>query len=46
MHLQFRHIEPHFLLKKYIDKMWLFESSGKMPEKKLLHQKEKYPSKS
>ncbi|RNI34924.1 AraC family transcriptional regulator [Hanamia caeni] len=32
MHLQFTHIEPHFLLKKYIDKMWIFESSGKMPE--------------
>ena len=32
MQLQFRHIEPHFLLKNYIEKMWLFESSGKMPE--------------
>ena len=31
MHLQFHHIEPHFLLKKYIEKMWFFESSGKMP---------------
>ncbi len=31
MQLQFRHIEPHFLLKNYIEKMWLFESSGKIP---------------
>jgi len=31
MSLLFRHIEPHFLLKNYIEKMWLFESSGKMP---------------
>ena len=31
MQLQFRHIEPHFLLKPYIEKMWIFESSGKMP---------------
>ena len=31
MPTQFRHIEPHFLLKHYIDKMWIFESSGKMP---------------
>ncbi len=31
MQLQFHHIEPHFLLKNYIEKMWFFESSGKMP---------------
>ena len=31
MLIEFRHIEPHFLLKKYIDKMWIFKSSGKMP---------------
>ncbi|HEX5153497.1 MAG TPA: helix-turn-helix domain-containing protein [Parafilimonas sp.] len=31
MTIQFRHIEPHFLLKNYIEKMWVFESSGKMP---------------
>ena len=31
MQIQFRHIEPHFLLKNYIEKMWIFESSGKMP---------------
>jgi AraC-like DNA-binding protein len=31
MSMQFHHIEPHFLLKNYIEKMWLFESSGKMP---------------
>jgi len=31
MQIQFRHIEPHFLLKKYIEKMWIFESSGRMP---------------
>lgn len=29
--LQFQPIEPHPLLKNYIEKMWLFESSGKMP---------------
>ena len=29
--MQFRHIEPHFLLKNYIEKMWFFESSGKIP---------------
>lgn len=31
MHIQFHHIEPHFQLKNYIEKMWLFKSSGKMP---------------
>jgi AraC-like DNA-binding protein len=31
MSILFRHIESHFLLKNYIEKMWLFESSGKMP---------------
>lgn len=31
MQIQFHHIEPHFLLKKYIEKMWFFKSSGKMP---------------
>jgi AraC-like DNA-binding protein len=31
MSIQFQHIEPHFLLKNYIEKMWLFKSSGKMP---------------
>ena len=31
MQIQFNHIEPHFLLKGYIEKMWFFESSGKMP---------------
>lgn len=31
MIIQFRYIEPHFLLKPYIEKMWFFESSGKMP---------------
>jgi len=31
MPMQFRHIEPHFLLKKYIRKMWIFESSGRIP---------------
>lgn len=31
MSLQFRHIEPHILLKNYIEKMWVFQSSGKMP---------------
>ncbi|HVX28217.1 MAG TPA: helix-turn-helix domain-containing protein [Parafilimonas sp.] len=31
MQIQFCHIEPHFQLKNYIEKMWLFKSSGKMP---------------
>lgn len=31
MSIQFCHIEPHFLLRTYIEKMWLFKSSGKMP---------------
>ena len=30
MEIQFHHIEPHYLLKNYIPKMWLFESSGKI----------------
>ena len=30
MQIKFHHIEPHYLLKKHIDKMWLFTSSGKM----------------
>jgi AraC-like DNA-binding protein len=31
MQVRFRHIEPPFWLKPYVEKMWLFESSGKMP---------------
>lgn len=31
MHMQLQNIDPHPLLKGYIEKMWLFESSGKMP---------------
>jgi len=31
MQLRFQNIEPHPLLKGYIEKMWLFESSGRMP---------------
>jgi AraC-like DNA-binding protein len=31
MPIQFQHIEPHALLKRYIEKMWLFKSSGRMP---------------
>ncbi|TZF83953.1 helix-turn-helix transcriptional regulator [Pedobacter sp. BS3] len=31
MQIQFQHIEPHSLLKNYIEKMWLFKSSGRMP---------------
>ncbi|SHF45639.1 helix-turn-helix domain-containing protein [Flavisolibacter ginsengisoli] len=31
MQIQFQHIEPHFLLKNYIEKMWLFKTSGRMP---------------
>ena len=30
MQIKFQHIEPHYLLKNYIEKMWLFTSSGKM----------------
>jgi AraC-like DNA-binding protein len=30
MQIQFRHIEPHSLLKNYIEKMWIFKSTGKM----------------
>ena len=29
--MRLQNIEPHPLLKSYIQKMWLFESSGKMP---------------
>src|SRR5690348_584368 len=31
MPMRFHHIEPPFPLKNYVEKMWLFESSGKMP---------------
>ncbi|PWT96762.1 MAG: hypothetical protein C5B52_15055 [Bacteroidetes bacterium] len=31
MSIQFQHIEPHHLLKKYIEKMWVFRSCGKIP---------------
>lgn len=31
MQIHFHHIEPHLLLKKYIEKMWVFETSGRMP---------------
>jgi AraC-like DNA-binding protein len=31
MQMRFQNIEPHPLLKAYIDKMWVFESSGRMP---------------
>src|SRR5215217_7041042 len=31
MQMQLQNIEPNPLLKKYVEKMWLFESSGKMP---------------
>jgi AraC-like DNA-binding protein len=31
MQMRLQNIEPHPLLKGYIEKMWLFESSGKMP---------------
>jgi AraC-like DNA-binding protein len=31
MQLKFQHIEPHPMLRPYIEKMWLFESSGRMP---------------
>ncbi len=30
MHIQFHRFEPHALLKNHIEKIWLFESSGKM----------------
>ncbi len=31
MQMRFQNIEPHPLLKSYIEKMWVFESSGKIP---------------
>lgn len=31
MQMRFQHIEPHPLLKAYIEKMWVFESSGRIP---------------
>jgi AraC-like DNA-binding protein len=31
MPMRLQNIEPHPLLKNYIEKLWLFESSGKMP---------------
>ena len=31
MKIEFNHIEPHNLLKPYIDKMWIFKCSGKLP---------------
>jgi AraC-like DNA-binding protein len=31
MQMQLKHIQPHPLLKGYIDKMWVFESSGRVP---------------
>jgi AraC-like DNA-binding protein len=33
--MRLQNIEPHPLLKNFIDKMWLFESSGKMPAEDL-----------
>jgi AraC-like DNA-binding protein len=35
MQMRLQHIEPHPMLKGYIDKMWLFESGGKMPAEDL-----------
>lgn len=31
MQMRFQNIEPHPLLKAYIEKMWIFESSGRIP---------------
>ena len=31
MKIEFRQIEPHPLLRSHIDKMWVFETSGKLP---------------
>jgi len=31
MQMRFQHIDPHPLLRGYIEKMWVFESSGRMP---------------
>jgi hypothetical protein len=30
-HMQFHHIKPHPLLKNYIERLWVFETSGPMP---------------
>lgn len=35
MQMRLQNIEPHPLLKSYIEKMWLFESRGKMPAEDL-----------
>lgn len=35
MKIKFNHIEPHNVLKPYIDKMWVFECSGKLPSNDL-----------
>ena len=32
MQMQLKHIEPHPMLKGYVSKMWVFESSGKVPD--------------
>lgn len=29
--MRFQHIEPHYLLKGYVERMWIFESNGRMP---------------
>src|ERR1700730_10610028 len=31
MQMRFQHIDPHPLLRGYIEKMWVFDSSGRMP---------------
>lgn len=35
MQMRFQNIEPHPLLKGYIEKMWVFESSGRIPAEDL-----------
>jgi Domain of unknown function (DUF6597) len=31
MQMRFQHIDPHPLLRDYIERMWIFESSGRIP---------------
>jgi AraC-like DNA-binding protein len=30
--MRLQHIEPHYLLKRYIEKLWVFESNGRAPD--------------
>lgn len=32
MHMRIQHIEPHHQLKGYVEKIWVYESSGRVPD--------------